>query len=407
MKACPLCGGPAPDRPGFPGALPCDRCAGSIDVSRALEAAGPLPRRRVRLPRGWIAAAAAMLLAAAVAAALLTTGEERPREGPDRPGAAAMVAEARRRLEALAPPALPTLKAWGEIEQLLREAEALDPGRAETHLLLGGLQLARGAEGPTLAAFDAALAIEPANLQALGGRGERVLSSRLLLHLDRLRWPELSRALGARLADAQGPAFDLLAARQEPGSPGEAFARAYAAVARADWAAARRTLDAFPRDGLPPRVKDELAYTSFVVGYLSDPGRPAVGEWAGLIRGEEGAAAGVGEREVWLLLVRHLERKAFLPRLPVSRNPRHPLHAGLLRAEAALHEAKGDARTAAAALGEAVASAPDYLQARLARASALSKLGEAAEARRETEAALRLARAWGLSPGALREITGE
>ena len=404
MKSCPLCGGPAPDRPGFPGALPCDRCAGAIDVSRALENVGPAPRPRRRLPWAWVAGGAAVLLAGVLVGFLL----------PSRPAVRAetgakaepLLVEARRRIEELSvrPPAAfeQAIRSWSEAEQLLREAELLDPGRVETQLLLGKAQLSRGAEGPAFAAFDRGLALEPANLQALAGKGERVVTTQLLLHLDRLRWPELTTALAARLGETQGRAFDALAPRLRGTEAG--LARAYAAVARADWAAAKRALDPIPRDPAQPRLKDELGFTSFVVGYLADPRMPMAASWAGLIRGEEGAAAIAGEREVWLVLVRHLERRAFLSRLPVTRNPRHPVHAGLLRSEAALHESKGDARKAAAVLAEAIAAAPDYLQARLARAAALEKLGDGAEARRETEAALKLASAWGLPPAALREI---
>jgi hypothetical protein len=321
-----------------------------------------------------------------------------PASAPDRLG------DARARVEAFAaqPPAGfdAAFRAWTDAERLLREANA---SGAEASLLLGKLQLLRGAESPAFAAFDRALAAESGNPWALAGKGERVLTSQLLLHLDRLRWPELTKALAARLAESQGRSFDALAAKLD--GTGAGLARAYAAVARADWTAAKRALDPIPRDPAQPRLREELAYTSFVVDYLADPRMPMPASWAGLVRSDEGApAAGGGEREAWIVLIRHLERRAFLARLPVARNPRLPLHAGLLRSEAALHEAKGDAKTAAAVLAEALQAAPDYLQARLARAAALGKLGESSEAKREVEAAQRQAASWGLPEAALREI---
>jgi tetratricopeptide (TPR) repeat protein len=393
MRPCPLCGRPVADRPGLPGPLPCDRCAGAIDVSRALEVLGPVPRPRRPRPLAWIAGGASILLAGAVMGFLLPA--KPPEPAADR--AAPLLAEARRRMEG------PVSRAgWEGIERLLREAEAADPARVETRLLRAESHLERGAEGAAHAAFDEVLAREPGNVEALAGKGERVVTSQLLLHLDRLRWPEVTRALAARLAQTQGRAFDALAARLD--GPAAAFARASAAVARADWAGAQRALDPVPRESLPVRLRDAVGPMMFVVDYLEDPRLPMPAAWAGRIQGEEGASAARGEREVWLALVRHLERRAFLARLPVVRNPRHPAHAALLRAEAALHETRGDVRKAEEALAEAIAAAPDYLQARLARAAALSKAGDAAGARREAEAARALALAWGLPDAAIREI---
>ncbi len=407
MKSCPLCGGPAPDRPGFPGALPCDRCAGAIDVSRALENAGPVPRPRRRLPWPWIAGGAAVLVAGIGVGLLIPPRPETPKEEP-RVDTGVLVGEARRRIESvsagLTVPFDKAIDSWRDAEQLLDQAASLEPRRLETHLLLGKVHLARGAEGPAFAAFDRALELEPSNLEALTGKGERVVTSQLLLHLDRLRWPELTKALRARLAETQGRAFDALLRRLAAGSVEAAFAQAYAAVARADWAGAKRALDPVARSSLSDRLKDEIGYTVFAVDYLADPRIPPVGAWAGLIRGEEGAAVEVGERGVWLLLVKQIERKAFLSRLPVARSPRHPVHAGLLRAEASLHEAKGDPGTTLRVLGESIQAAPDYIQAHLAAAAALSKLGEAADAKRNKDAALMLATDWGLPAAVLQEI---
>jgi tetratricopeptide (TPR) repeat protein len=315
-----------------------------------------------------------------------------------------ILAEARRRLETPAPPSFEeAYRESSRIETLLTDAARHDPRRAETFVLLGQLLLARGDER-ALEPFGSVHLLDPSNLDALVGKGERAVTTQLLLHLDRLRWPEVTKALGARLAESQGRSFDALARGLAGGSAEAAFARAYAAIARADWAAAKRALDPVARSALSDRMKTELGYTMFVVDYLADPRVPPAGAWAGLIRGEEGAAFEGGERGVWLLLIRHLERKAALARFPVVRSARHPVHGGILRAEAALHETKGDAKRAAAVLGEAIQAAPDYLQARLARSAALSKAGEKAESERELEAAFKIASERGLPAAALREI---
>jgi tetratricopeptide (TPR) repeat protein len=220
------------------------------------------------------------------------------------------------------------------------------------------------------AAFDRA----GDRLDALLAKGETTITQQFALHADRLLIPETVRALGARLGATQGPVFDRLAARPDF----TAAATFYAHVARSQWEAAKKAVDGFP--GESPRAAIE---------FFADGRRmPSRKESDGL----------QNERDVWRVYAAVHEIKPILARFPNLPGPRRTsTHAGLLRLEALLHEARGDKDKALEALARSLALAPDFLPARLARARLLRQTKKPEEAAAELKAAQHQAELWGLS----------
>ncbi len=334
--------GSPPGIPGVPGELlsaclralavrPEDRFATADAFADALEAHLQGRRAEPRRPAGWLrrypravgAIGGALLGLLAVAALLALRPAARPRVDP-----APFVQEGRR------------LSLLGRFE----EAQA---------------------------AFDRALAEDPGFVDAVTAKGETTLTQQFAMHADRLRFPETVRALGARLAGLQGPAFDRL------GAP------LYAQIARGQWEDALK--------GLPPG--DERLHSA--LRFFVDGRYP--GSAARSIR-ESDLDVVQAERDVWLLYAAVHELRPLLARFPnAGRNSQRPTpHAGLLRLQALIHEARGEKDKALDALEKAVAAAPDFLLARLARAQLLGQKAEVEAALGELQQARRQAVEWKL-----------
>ena len=208
---------------------------------------------------------------------------------------------------------------------------------------------------------EAHAAFDRAGAEAVAAKGELTLTQHFALHADRLVFPETVRALAARLAATQGPAFDRLAASNP-------LARFYARVARGQWEEAKALCPA-----------DDVLRAA--VEFFADGRR-------GFLRRDTDGVR--DERDVWRAFVAAHELKPVLARFPNAPGPRRTsTHAALLRLEAQLHEGRGDKEKALDALTRAVETAPDFLLARLA----LARLKRSEE---ELAAGRRQAREWGL-----------
>lgn len=208
------------------------------------------------------------------------------------------------------------------------------------------------------AAFDRALEARPGDVDVLLAKGQATLTQQFALHADRLNFPETMKALGARLAARLGTSFDRLASR--PGAFG-LWAATYARIARADWAGAKAALDKLP-------AAEEVEYTRLALGFFLEERRLGPALRAAIQKSEGAAALTAGERDLWLTYARVHELKALLARVPgVSPSQRNPRHAGLLRLEGLLLEARGEKTKALEVYGRALKEAPDFLPARLAR----------------------------------------
>ena len=219
------------------------------------------------------------------------------------------------------------------------------------------------------AAFDRA----SDRLDALLAKGETTITQQFALHADRLLIPGTVRALAARLAATQGPLFDLLAARPDFA----AAATFYAHVARGEWEAAKKGVDALP--GETPRAAVEF--------FADSRHLPPRKESDSL----------QDERDVWRVYGAVHKLKPLLARFPnAAGGRRSSTHAGLLRLEAMILEARGEKEKALEALGHSLALAPDFLPSRLARVRLLRQT-KADEAAAELQTARRQAERWGLS----------
>ncbi|HEX7896976.1 MAG TPA: protein kinase [Planctomycetota bacterium] len=217
------------------------------------------------------------------------------------------------------------------------------------------------------AAFDRAAD----RLDALVAKGEMVLTQQFALHADRLLIPNTVRGLRARLADTQGAAFDRLAARPEF----KAAATLFAHVARAQWDAAKKA------------VVDDAQRSA--IEFFADGHR--------FLQRKE-AEAIQNERDVWRVYAAVHELRPVLAKFPNLPGPRRTsTHAGLLRLEALLHDARGEKEKALDALTRSLALAPDFLPSRLARALLLQQTKATEQAAAELQAARRQAELWGLS----------
>jgi hypothetical protein len=326
----------------------------------------PPPRASRRLLAG------AAILAVLLAGAALFRPSRRP--PPPEPAAAPGPLERARAL--LAAPMPASFAAASDLasraEAELRRAVAESPRSAASHRELGRLLASRFRVDAAHAAYDDALDLE-ADADTVAAKGDLVVTSLLVYRIDRLRFPELVQGLTARVGLALGPVFDRLAARFPA-------AKVYAAAARSDFASARRAL-----------VADD-ALLRLVLDYLDDERRAAT-----LLGLSRVADPGPGERVVWVPLIRAQEHKAMAA---ASRQPlaqMQPLHAGLIRLDAWAQDARGEDEAAAARLGEALLSAPDYLPARLARGKLLESLKDPVQAASEFEIARKQARAAGLA----------
>ncbi|HYE98149.1 MAG TPA: protein kinase, partial [Planctomycetota bacterium] len=242
-------------------------------------------------------------------------------------------------------------------EAHLRKAAALSPRLVDAPLELGRLYAERGRFDAAHEALDRVLQLDPTHAEAKKAKGEIVVTEQVLLHIDRLHFPELTKSLQERLA-ARAKGLDPFAA----------------AVARADWDAAR---SAAPLG------------TRMTVEFLSGRRRPLLSALLG--RADE---VPPGEPGVWAVLIRGHERRAMASPVRMDLASAHPLHAGILRLAAALEPEEDKAL---ALLARALQSNPDYLQARLAR----HRLSPG-----DPEEILRLARRWRVNALALKEIDG-
>jgi tetratricopeptide (TPR) repeat protein len=221
---------------------------------------------------------------------------------------------------------------------------------------------------------EAHAAFDRAGADALQPKGETVLTQHFALHADRLLFPETTRGLAARLAATQGPAFDRLGSRF------------FAHVARGQWEAARKEA---PNDDF---IKGAVEF--FAEGkrmpWRRDPD------------------AELTERDVWRVYATLHELRPVLsarPNLPLPR--RTSTHAGLLRVEALVHHAREDDGKALEALDRALAAAPDFLLARLARVRLLHETKAEERAAEELKAARAQAERWGLALGEIDALLPE
>jgi tetratricopeptide (TPR) repeat protein/predicted Ser/Thr protein kinase len=367
---------------------PSGRYASAGDFAVALEAAADArPHRRAR--RAIVTAGAVGLVALVIAVAAWPSRAPQPVEGPE-------MDEAVRRWTRVMNGAMPFESALAELlecEKLLRRAG--EPGL----LPLGRLYAELGRHDEAAAELDAALARDPASLEALMARGGGIVTEQIEIQFDRKAFPRVARGLAELLASREAPRMDSLAKRIT--GPGGSLARAYGAIARGEWEDARRALDSATGAAVPPRVRDEVQFLHAVVASLADEGR---GPLAGLARTEEDSAFSLGEREVWVTMIRHSERKGAKQRLGGGLSSRTRVHGALLRVEASVWEAKGDRARALEALGRAASSSPGYLLARLHRARLLREAGDRGGAAREIEEIARRASALPLRAEALSEI---
>ncbi len=368
---------------------PSDRHAGAGEFAAALEGAMEAKaslRRRLLL---WGSAAAAVVL-------LLVTVAAWPSRAPGPAAETALIEEASRRSTRVMNGAMAFESALPELlecEKLLRRAG--DPGA----LALGRLLAELGRHGEAAAALDPVLARDPGNLEALMARGGGIVTEQLEIQFDRRVFPHVARALADRLSLREGSGMESLAKRVT-GVSG-ALARAYGAIARGEWEGARRALDAVAGARVSARVRDEAQFLHAAVASLADETRGAM---AGLARTEEESAFSVGEREAWIMLLRHADRKSPRAHLGGGLSSRTRVHAAILRVESSVGESKGDRSKALESLAHAVAASPGYLQARLARARLLRESGDRDGAAREIEEVARRAAAMGLRAEALKEI---
>jgi tetratricopeptide (TPR) repeat protein/predicted Ser/Thr protein kinase len=234
------------------------------------------------------------------------------------------------------------------------------------------------------AAFDRALAVEAGSREAVLAKGDMTVTQQFALHVDRLHFPETIRALGARLAATQGPAFDRI------GSP---LAAVYAHIARGEWEAAARGLASTP----------DATHLKAAIEFFQEGRYPGGAVRSVLQQRRESAGDPVREdRDLWLVYAGFQEIKPVLPRVAPPRSlQRTSTHAGLLRLEAYMHDARGERDKALNALDRALASAPDFLPARLARARLLQQMGSVSDAAAELQSARRQALGWGFAVGEL------
>jgi tetratricopeptide (TPR) repeat protein len=235
------------------------------------------------------------------------------------------------------------------------------------------------------AAYDRALAIDPAHEGALAAKGDLVITQQFALHVDRLHFPETIRAMAARLAATQGPAFD------RAGSP---LAGVYALAARARWEDAARKAAELPA----------AAHLKEALDFFREGRPPGAAVRAALQQRKETSQDAVrNDRDVWPFYILFHELRPLLSRSSAPPRPalRTSTHAGLLRVEALVHEARGEKDKALATLERALAAAPDFLPARLARARLLRQAEAVDAAAAELEAARRQAQGWGFTIGEL------
>jgi hypothetical protein len=215
---------------------------------------------------------------------------------------------------------------------------------------------------------EAHAAFERAGADALLAKGETVVTQHFALHADRLQFPETTRALAARLAATQGPAFDRLGSRF------------FAHVARGQWESARKEA---PNDD----------FLKGAVEFFADGRRMP---W------RKDPEAELSERDVWRAYATLHELRPVLgarPNLPFPRKT--STHAGLLRLEALIHHARKDDTRALEALSRSLELAPDFLLARLARARLLHETKAPDRAAEELSTARTQAERWGLALGEL------
>jgi tetratricopeptide (TPR) repeat protein/predicted Ser/Thr protein kinase len=367
---------------------PSGRYGSAGEFAVALEAAAEAkPRRRVR--RTLVIAGAVGLIAVVAAVAAWPS-----RMTP--PGAAPEIDEAVRRWTRVMNGAMPFESALAELvacEKLLQRAG--EPGE----LPLGRLYAELGRHDEAAAELDRVLAREPESLEALMARGGGIVTEQLEIQFDRKSFPRLARGLAELLSSREGAKMDSLAKRIS--GAGAVLARAYGAMARGDWEGARRALDSAPGSGVPARVRDEVQFLHAAVSALAEEGR---GLAAGLARTEEESAFALGEREVWITMIRHSERRGAKPRQGAGLPSRTRVHGALLRVESSIWEAKGDRARALEALGRAASSSPGHLLARLHRARLLREAGDRGGAAREIEEVARRASALPLRADAMSEI---
>ena len=367
---------------------PSGRHASAGEFAAALEAAAEAkPHRSVR--RAIVIAGVVGLAAVLFAVAAWPSRPPEPVGGGE-------IDEASRRWTRVMNGAMPFESALAELlecEKLLRLAG--DPGL----LPLGRLYAELGRHEEAAAVLDAVLARDPASLEALMARGGGIVTEQLEIQFDRRAFPRVARGRAELLSSREAPRMDSLAKRIS--GPGGALALAYGAIARGEWEGARRALDSATGPGIPARVRDEAQFLLAAVTSLAEDGR---GPIAGLARTEEESAFSLGEREVWVTMIRHSERKGAKPRQGGGLSSRTRVHGALLRVEASVWEAKGDRSRALEALGRAASSSPGHLLARLHRARLLREAGDRGGAAREIEEIARRASALQLRAEALSEI---
>ena len=457
-RVCPFCERETDDLVGGGDVVMCRRCAEGVDVRQALRAAGastevrparpaspppPRPAGRFRRRHAVLAAAGAAALLAGIAigragcegyryrreldlllreaegleagrpgqararyAEILRfdPGNGRAREGLDRAEARlgsleralGIVDEVRKRMGRLEGGFDREIEEIAACEGLLGKALEAEPGLAEAHLWLGKVHAARGRSDRAHEAFDRALELDAENLEALASKGGALVTARLMLLLDREVFPGVAEALRQRAARKEGDAFEEILGRL-PGEGSPALlARLFRDVARSEWEGARRALEDLKAAGTPAPVRDDLPALPLAVAYLAGGRHPGLVALTALV-----PPAGA-ERDLWMAILRELERKPGTQRpIPPAGGP-SSVHPAALRLEAA----HANPSEAASILARAVSSCPEDLPARMARARLLAGRGDRAGAGKEAEAAARLAEAMGLPEAARREIAG-
>lgn len=283
----------------------------------------------------------------------------------------------------------------GGCESLYRRALEADPRSTAALVGLGRLYAELGRATEAHREFSRVLALDPGNLEVLRAKGNLLVTAQLELLLDRKQFPKVSNALADQLAEQQGRFMDDLLRQLPPAGASAALARVYRSVARSDFEEAKRLLPKVPSGEEPLRL-------GLAIQALIEHSRPS-GPLSG--RGDEEGSADRGEAQVWVSIVRHLERRGGKARpagAPQSQRTR--IHGAILRLEAHYWEVRNDRSRAAECLAHATVAAPDYLQVRLLHARLLKEMGQKEQSARETEAADHAATAMGLGAVALQEI---